>query len=405
MTPERKPAINSAVPYILAGCTAVSVLSTDLIVPSIPDLPEAFDTTIPLAQMTVSFNLAAYAVAQLVHGPLADAIGRRRLLLAAFSIFILFSLFCAMATSIEWLLLGRFLQGLMSSVPSVVIILIIRELYDPQKALKVMALYGATLGLAPALGPLVGGYLHVWYGWYAGFLLIAALTVAAMLAVLAFVPESLKKPKPLNLAGALADYGHLLTRPAFLMSTVGTGLLFSVYFAYITTAPVVFIDILGMATERYGLTHLAIVLAFIFGNLLANRLSASTTAQRLLRVSAIGMVVSIVFLAIPILSGTTSIRLIVGAMALYGVNLALLLAAGPLVVLSAADETRQGAASALLGSFQLGMAALAGYLCARFFDGTAAPMAVIMLVLASLGAVLVWLHQPGRLSPGSLPAD
>ena len=267
MTGPRGP--GPAVPLILAACTAVSVLSTDVITPSIPDLPEAFGTTITAAQMTVSVNLAAYALAQLVHGPVADAIGRRRLLIFAFLTFAVISGFCAMAQSMEWLLAGRFLQGIFSSVPSVVIILIIRELYDPKKALSVMALYGATLGLAPALGPLVGGYLHVWFGWQAGFWFIAALALIVVTLVWRLVPESLSKPQPLHLGQSMAAYGRLLAMPAFLASTVGVSLLFSAFYAYITTAPVIFIDIIGLRTERYGLTNLAIVSAFIAGNLFA----------------------------------------------------------------------------------------------------------------------------------------
>ncbi|MEM7616239.1 MAG: MFS transporter, partial [Pseudomonadota bacterium] len=129
------------------------MLSTDLITPSIPDLPEALGTSIGTAQMTVSVNLAAYAIAQLVHGPVADAIGRKRLLISAFLLFAIFSVYCALAITMQGLLWGRFAQGLFSSVPSVVIVLLIRELYDSNRALAVMGLYGATLGVAPAVGP------------------------------------------------------------------------------------------------------------------------------------------------------------------------------------------------------------------------------------------------------------
>jgi len=185
-----------AVPFVFATCTAVSVLSTDLITPSIPDLPGAFDTSINTAQLVVSVNLAAYALAQLVHGPVADSIGRKRLLIIAFLAFAVVSLGCATVTSINGLLAGRFIQGLLSSVPSVVIVLMIRELYAPRQALRVMTLYGAALGLAPAIGPLLGGYLHVWYGWWAGFLFIAGLALFAAGLLWLLVPESLEVRSP-----------------------------------------------------------------------------------------------------------------------------------------------------------------------------------------------------------------
>ncbi|NNU81439.1 multidrug effflux MFS transporter [Halovulum dunhuangense] len=395
-------------PLILAGCTAISVLSTDLITPSIPDLPEAFGTSISLAQMTVGVNLAAYALAQLVHGPVADAIGRRMLLVLAFVVFAGFSVFCALAPNIETLLAGRFLQGLASSVPSVVIILIIRELYDPQKALKVMALYGATLGVAPAAGPLIGGYLHVWFGWSAGFWLIAALALGVGLLVWLVVPESLAQRRPFRPGASVSAYGALLKSPGYMGAALGVSLMFGAFYAYITTAPVVFIEIMGLPTERYGLTHLAIIAAFILGNILASRASANRDACALLRLAALGMVMAMVVLVVPIAVGLLSIPLVLGAMALYGICLALVLAAGPLVVLNAAGDAPQGPASALLGSLQLSAAALAGALSAHFYDHTALPMTLVMAGLVATGSVLVWRSCAGAVSRAarvSGPAD
>ncbi|WP_112324028.1 multidrug effflux MFS transporter [Oceanibium sediminis] len=407
MTAGSRQRPGPAVPYILAACTAVSVLSTDLIVPSIPDLPEVFDTSVKLAQMTVSINLAAYALAQLVHGPLADAFGRKRLLVGSFVLFAVISVLCALAPTMESLLTGRFVQGLLSSVPSVVIILIIRELYDEKRALKVMALYGATLGLAPAIGPLLGGYLHVWIGWQAGFWLIAIMAIAVMLAVVRIVPESLPEAKPLNLAGSLRDYAQLLAFPGYLGAAMGVSLLFGAYFSYITAAPVIFIDVLGLPTERYGLSHVAIVGAYIIGNIIATRLSNRFAPGQLLRIASVGMLAAMGILLGAVLGGAYSVAVILAAMSLYGVFLAFVLAAGPLVVLEVATDAPQGPASALLGSIQLGMAALGGYLCAHYFDGqTPRAMAVVMTGMVCLGAVLVWAAtRRGPVAPEPVPAD
>ena len=276
-----------AVPFVLAACTAVSVLSTDLITPSIPDLPGALGTTITAAQMTVSVNLAAYALAQLVHGPVADAVGRRRLLIGAFLAFTVVSALCAMAVDIGALLAGRFLQGLVSSVPSVVVVLMIRELYASGRAVSVMALYGLALGVAPALGPLIGGYLHVWFGWQAGFWLIAALALAVTGLLWWLVPESLPARTPLNLRATLVAYGRLATRPAYVRPALAVSLMFGALFAYITTAPVVFIELLGLAPQRFGLTSLAIVAAFMASNALTARLARGRAAEDVLRVGGL----------------------------------------------------------------------------------------------------------------------
>lgn len=387
---------SAAIPYVLAACTAISVLSTDLITPSIPDLPRALDTNMTAAQMTVSINLMAYALAQLVHGPLADTLGRRFLLILAFLLFAIISVMCAFANSIEWLLAGRFMQGLVSSVPSVVIVLMIRELYDSQRALAVMALYGATLGVAPAIGPLMGGYLHVWFGWEAGFLLIAALAVFVVLCVWRQVPETLPAPRPLDLRKAVASYGRLLSLWAFVAPMLGVSLCYAAFYAYIASAPVIFIDQLGMPTQHYGLTHVVIIAAFILGNILSGRMSRRMQAASMLRFGTGCVFVAMLLLLLPILAGVTAVVPMIAAMAIYGLGMANVLAAGPLVVLNAAHIKASGTAAALLGSFKLGIASLAAYVSALCYDGTAVPMALTMTVAVGLGALLIWRRPADR---------
>ncbi len=389
-----------AVPFVLAACTAVSVLSTDLITPSIPDLPGALGTTITAAQMTVSVNLAAYALAQLVHGPVADAVGRRRLLIGAFLAFTVVSALCAMAVDIGALLAGRFLQGLVSSVPSVVVVLMIRELYASGRAVSVMALYGLALGVAPALGPLIGGYLHVWFGWQAGFWLIAALALAVTGLLWWLVPESLPARTPLNLRATLAAYGRLATRPAYVRPALAVSLMFGALFAYITTAPVVFIELLGLAPQRFGLTSLAIVAAFMASNALTARLARGRAAEDVLRVGGLAMAAAMVPLLAPLLLGHLGFVALLGAMSLYAAALALVLAAGPLVVMGAvAGDEPVGPASALLGSLQLALSAAAGYLSALLYDGTALPMALVIAGFVLSGAALLAARPGARGDP------
>ena len=388
-TATHTPTLPRAVPFVFATCTAVSVLSTDIITPSIPDLPGAFDTSINTAQLVVSVNLAAYALAQLVHGPVADSIGRKRLLIVAFMAFAMVSLGCATATTMNGLLVGRFAQGLLSSVPSVVIVLMIRELYAPRQALRVMTLYGAALGLAPAVGPLLGGYLHVWFGWWAGFVFIAGLALLASGLLWLLVPESLEVRAPLNARAVGRAYRALLGNRRFLALTLGTSLCFGALYAYVTAAPSVYIDLIGLKTQQYGLTHLVIVISFILGNLSAAALSRRFDSARILRGGAIAMIIAAVLLLGPVWAGRLSVAQVLAPMMIYAAALAIVLAAGPLVTLNAARNQPQGPAAALLGSMQLAMGAVAGYLSARFYDGTPLPMAMVVAGVLILGAALI----------------
>ncbi len=378
------------VPYVLASCTAVSILSTDLFTPSIPDLVTALGTDVATAQYTVSINLAAYAIAQLFHGPVADAFGRRRLLLIAFGFFVCFSIFSALSVSIEMLLLGRFLQGLASSVPSVVIVLIIREIYPPKDAVGVMGLYGAALGIAPAIGPLLGGYLHVWFGWQASFWIIAGL--AAFVAVLfhAQVPETLRDRHRLHLGTALRTYGQLLVTREYLASLAPLAMVFGGFYAFVTTGPVVFIKLLGLPTERYGMTYIFIIVSFIIGNVVANRMNRRTSPLQISRIAMLVALIGALSMLIPVLAGLSSLWAILGSMCVYAMGLGIIMASGPIVLLDAVEDLPQGPASALLGSCQLGAAALAGFLSGTFYNDSPLSLAATLSGFALLGAVVMF---------------
>lgn len=390
-----------AVPFVLAGTTAVSILSTDLFTPSIPDLPAVFGTDIETAQRVVTINLAAYAVSHLVHGPVADAVGRRGILLGAFGFFVLASILCALAVSIEMLLVGRMLQGLFSSVPSVIVILVIRELYAETDYVRVMAIHGIAIGLAPALGPLIGGYLHVGFGWSASFWTIAVLATLVLVLFAAFVPESAPKRTPLRLGRAARDYGALILRGRYLRVLLSQSLVFGSFYAFVTTAPAVFIDDFSLPTERYGLIFLVIIAGFIAGNVLASRLSQRVSATALFATSIWLGALSAAALALPGLMGVASIATILAAMVPFAVALGIVLVAGPITLLAEVPDMAQGPASALLGTGQLGAAALASWVSSEFYTAGPNAMTLTMLGFCALGLVIHLAERPRLTAPGS----
>ncbi len=392
MTPTVQGRPGAAVPYLLALCTAVSVLSTDLFAPSVPHLPESLGTDENTAQLAVSVNLAAYALAQLAHGPLADRYGRRALLVTAFSFFALASIGCALALSIEALIAGRFVQGIFSSVPSVVVVLIIRELYGGSRAVAVMAIYGMAVGLAPAIGPIIGGYLQVFFDWQAGFWLIAGLAVAMAAAVAFSVPETLREPRPIHVGRTFATYAELLRRPVYLRYLAPLSLIFGALFAFVTSGSVLFIDDLGVDTQHYGYCYAVIVIAFIVGSLIANRLSRKVSASAMVRAAAATAIAGgTVLMVPPVFFAIDRVDLILLGMSIFAIGLGLVMATGPILLLDAVADMPQGPASALLGSFQLGAASLAGLLSGSFYDGTAVSMVLTIFAFVVIGGLPVLL--------------
>ncbi|MBT4488722.1 MAG: MFS transporter, partial [Rhodospirillaceae bacterium] len=148
MTTAKAP-VPVLIPALLIMASGTSVLSTDLYTPSLPHLQGVFGTDAATVQLTLTLHLVAYALAQLFFGPLSDRIGRRPVLLAGMIGFAVASVLCAMATSIDALILGRILQGMTACAEAVVGYAIIRELYDEDGAIRVLAAYGMAIALAP----------------------------------------------------------------------------------------------------------------------------------------------------------------------------------------------------------------------------------------------------------------
>lgn len=400
ITKDKACARHWVIPAVLVSCTGVNILSTDLYAPSLPHLPRLLGTSPEMVQLTISLNLAAYASAQLVHGPLADRFGRRALLLVGLFGFLIASLGCAVAPSIDGLLIGRIAQGIFSSVPGVVVVLVVRELYKDERAVRIMGLYGMALGVVPAIGPLIGGYIYLFAGWRMNFLVLAALGGFVMLLVMRYLPETgVPDGAALRPRRIAAAYLRLLRLRAYLRYLIPLAGLFGSFFAFVTAGPFVLIDQLGVATQHYGLAYGLLVLAFIAGGLAVNRLAGRLTADRLVRDSVIIALVGGFALLLPVLAGHESLVGILFGMTILTFGIGLILASGPICLLDAAGDGPRGSASALVSALQMAAASLAGLLVGSFHNGTALPMAAVIasfVSVAALGYFALGVPMPAR---------
>ena len=386
--PERRHEPPWFTAWVLVACTGVSILSTDLYTPSLPHLPGLLGSDPETVQLTMSLNLAAYALAQLAHGPLADRYGRRKLLLVGLFGFLLASLACALASSVGGLIAGRIAQGLFSSVSSVVVVIMIRELYAGDRAVKVMGLYGMAVGLVPAVGPLIGGYVFVLAGWAANFFLLAILAGSVFLLVLRLLPETgARDPQALHPQRIVVAYLGLLALPLYWRYLLPLASLFGAMFAFITAGPFLLIERFAVATEDYGLWYGVMVLAFIAGGYAANRLAGRRKADGILRIGLVfGCGGGFVFLPVTLAGAANPVSL-VACVSLLAFGLGLVFASGPFCIFEAIGERPRGTASALLSALQLAAASLGSFLVGGFHDGTALPLAATMAGLATVGGL------------------
>ena len=376
------------VPAVLVACMCVSILSTDLYTPSLPHLTRVFGTDAGTVQMTMSANFIGYALGPFAIGPLSDRFGRRPLLSLCMVLFAVFSVACAIAPTIESLIAARIFQGAAASVVSVLGVVIIRDLYSAPDAMRVLSIYGAAIGVAPAIGPVLGGWVHVALGWAANFWLLAVLGLIVSVAAWHTVPETGRRT-PLDLRLSMRRYSGLLRDPRFVLPGLAISSVFAGLFAYITAGPFLLIDHLGVPTEKYGYYYGVGVIAYILGAGLANRFAERASPRAIMQAGvSISLAGALAMLALDV-SDLISPVTIVMAMSVFSLGLGLTFSAGPLVMLADVPKQRGAAAGVLFGAGQSLGAAMGAYSVATFYNGSATPLVIAILIFTGLGALFV----------------
>ena len=238
---------------ILVATNSLGLAATSIYAPSLPAIARALQVSAPAAQNTMTVYLVAYGGGMLLVGPLSDHLGRRRLLIAGTSLFALASVLAACANRIEILLLARALQAIGACAGMALGRAIVRDVFTHTGTARALSVISVALGVAPILAPLVGGYLQVWWGWRANFVLLALAGGAITAAVLWRIPETRQPhggggPKPPLLAGL----SRLLRERRYLGYTLVVGGTSSMFYAFLTVAPLLLITRLGVTPDAFG---------------------------------------------------------------------------------------------------------------------------------------------------------
>jgi len=361
---------------LLTMLVALGPVSTDLYLPSLPAIGAKLSADEPSVQLTLSGFLVAFALCQLVHGPLSDRFGRRPVLLGGLLVYLLASVLCMLAPSIEWLIAGRFLQALGACVGPVVGRAVVRDVYGRERAAKVLAYMGAAMALAPAVGPVLGGVLQQVFGWEANFALMSLFGLAAVVGTFILLGEtnSHRNAAALNPGRLVGNYAMLVRDRLYLGYVAMITASYAGLFAFISGSSFVFIEHFGLSETAFGFCFAAIVLGYMAGTLASGRLSGRISLERSATVGALFTAVFGIVEAGLAIAGIDSIAAVLVPMALYMVGLGFVLpnatagAIGPF-------PTMAGAAAALAGFCSFGFAAVWGNVAAHLHDGTPLVMA------------------------------
>lgn len=266
---------------MLAGLSMLSPFATDAFFPSFRDMQAEFGLTDLEIQQTLTVYLLPYAFMSLVYGALSDAVGRRRVVLFGMVVFTLASIACVLAPSFGSLLVFRAAQGMTAGAGLAVSRAIVRDLYHGADAQRLMSTITMIFSLAPAIAPVVGGWIHVMAGWRSVFGLLAVLGCALWIAVWFRLPETHPPEKRIPLdVGALARQGWAIAgTPEFRFLAFAAAINFGATLAYIGSAPAIVFDEWKLDETQFHWLFVPIIGGFVVGAFVSGRIAGRVPAQ------------------------------------------------------------------------------------------------------------------------------
>lgn len=405
---EAAPAAADRSPGVAAGrpLLAVLVLATGLgpfamqvFLPALPAIQAGFATSPAAAQLAFSLSTLAIALATLVYGPLSDRIGRRPALLGGLVVYLLGTGLCALAPSLELLVLGRVVQAAGGCAGMVLSRAIVRDLYPREQAAQALAWITMAMVVAPMMAPALGGFLVDLAGWRSIFALGLAVGAGVLLACRARLVETGRPGEPGSAAATmLASFAVLMRHRAFRGFAAQAAFSMAVFFGFLAAAPFLVVETYGRPALEYGLLFVLISGSFMAGNFAAARLSARLGSERMILLGSLGSLAGAALaLALALLGPRTPLALFLPtALGAFAQGLAMPNAQAAIV---SVVPGLAGTAAGLSGFLQMATAALAAQLVGSLPTDTPVPATLAMTVCAGL-ALLGVLHAGVRAGHG-----
>jgi MFS transporter, DHA1 family, multidrug resistance protein len=384
---------------ILGAFVAIGPLTIDMYLPALPTIERELETTSAAVQLTLTGTLIGLALGQLVLGPLSDALGRKRPLLAGTALHVLASLLVVIAPNLAVLGALRVLQGVGTAAGAVIAIAIVRDLYDGRAAATMLSRLFLVLGAAPVLAPTIGGEMLRYTSWRGIFALLAVYGVVMIAVGARLLPETLppERRRSNGIAGTLRGYRGLLHDRAYVGLVLVAGLTMAGLFSYVSGSAFVYQGEFGLDEQQFGLLFGAgafwLIAATQLNPVLLRRWSP---AQVLVTGTVAGAVAGAVLVALAL---TTTGGLWGVALSLWAVLFAcgLALPNAPALALSRHGDAA-GTAAALLGAVQFGVGALVSPVVGLLGNDAAAIGTVVVTALGLAIAILVLVVRPWQLA-------
>ena len=384
-----------ALAVLLALLGMLGPFSIDTYLPAFAGIGQSLGATPAEMQQTLSAYLFGFAFMNLFHGALSDSLGRRPVVLWGIAVFTLASVGCALSSNISQLVFFRAMQGLSTGAGIVVSRAVIRDMFPPAQAQKVMSQVTIYFGVAPALAPMIGGWLFVHLGWHSIFWFLAVVGVALWTANYKLLPETLhiSQRQPFEVKHLMLGYWQLGSSPRFLLLALASGIPFNGMFLYVLSAPAFLGDHLQLPPSQFfwffGLT----IAGIMAGAWASGRMAGRIPPKQQIRYGfLIMLVVSVINVAANVFF-TAHVAWAMFPITIFAFGWAVMMPVVTLLVLDLYPERRGMASSlqAFIGSSANGI--VAGVLAPLIMHSTVA-LAIASLFMMCIGLLAwVWLHR------------
>jgi DHA1 family bicyclomycin/chloramphenicol resistance-like MFS transporter len=398
MNPDAKhlwPAPPWALAVLLATLGMLGPFSIDTYIPAFSGIAQSLDATPLQMQQTLSAYLFGFALMSLFHGALSDSLGRRPVVLWGLAAFTFASLGCALSQTIGQLVFFRAVQGLTTGAGIVVSRAVVRDMFPPAAAQKVMSQITIYFGVAPAVAPMIGGVLFEHLGWHSVFWFLTVVGVALWTANYRLLPETLHLThrQPLNVNNLMQGYWKLGLDPRFLFLALASGIPFNGMFLYVLSAPVFLGEHLAMAPTQFFWFFVLTISGIMAGAYVSGRMAGKVAPKRQIRY---GFVIMLSIAVLNVLANALFKAHVLWAMlpvAIFAFGWAMMVPVITLLVLDLHPDRRGMASSlqAFIGSSANGV--VAGLITPLVMHSTLA-LAVASLSMLCVGLLSwLWLHR------------
>ena len=364
---------------ILGSLTALGPFSIDMYLPGFPAIAKDLHTTASKVSLSLSGFFIGISAGQLLYGPLLDRFGRKKPLFIGLTVYILASVGCALSTSIDMLIVMRFVQAIGSCAAAVASVAMVRDLFPVKDSAKVFSLLMLVVGASPMIAPTLGGYVTAAFGWQVVFLILTGMGVAILAATVLWLPDSFKpdttlslKPRPIIL-----NFLSVIREPQFYTYTFTGAIAFSGLFAYVSGSPLVFMEVFHTDEKVYGWIFALLSVGFIGASQFNTLLLRKYKSEQIINTALICQLLVSFTLVFASFNGLLTLAPTIVLLFLFLCCIGL---TNPnAAALSLAPFSKNaGSASALMGAIQMGMGALISVAISLFEEPSTLPMTAAM---------------------------